>query len=287
MRCFVLLAVLALMATTSTMARSGPMDAVRGESYDSKAPLKINATEMVTEKKGSKILFKGNVVATKGKLTILTDEMTVWTTQDQREFQKIVARGSVKITREDKTASGDLAEYFNENASTGQQERIEISGNALLKDGRNSAKGEKVIYYFNTEDMRIEGGSSLTFFPEDSNPAPQERQPSPSPAPAPAATPAPPAHGHAEMEKPEARKPAQHEFTIQVASFQVRKDAEKLQAKLSAKGYHCKIMEANVKGGLWHRVRLDGFGSVEEASSVVERLRRDFGLKPIVIQQND
>ena len=258
---------------------------------EEQAPLKVTSKEMVTDKKNSRIIFSGDVVATKGELMIKTDEMTVWTDENQREFKKIVARGSVRISREDKVATGEEAEYFNENKKTGQEERIEISGNAYLKDGLNSASGKKVIYFFKTADMKISGDTStpsvITLFPDGAQKPPAADQPPPDldkpvqdrveskPPPPP-------------VEKPviiEKRRGIYYE--VQVASFQHKSDARQLAAKLNQKGFKAHIEEAKIKSGLWYRVKEGGYETLEEAEQAVRRMQSEFHLKPLIIQKSD
>jgi len=289
------LAVWALMAAClAGQSQAAKMEA--GGSSDSKAPLKVTSNQMLTDKKNRKIVFSGAVVAVKGRLRIKTDEMTVWTDKDQREFQKIVARGSVQITKDDKTATGKNAEYFNENKKTGQAERIEITGNAHMQDGKNSASGNKVIYFFKTEDMKISGDasrpSSITFFPgEGSAMAPAPEVPTPE-APAPgakASSKSPAEESSAVIEKPTVtfEKKKGLSYLVQAASFSNENDAQSMAAKLRKMGLSAHVVEANVKGSPWFRVRVGEYGSFDEAETAAERMREEMRLKPMIIQSGN
>ncbi len=133
---------------------------------DKKAPLKINADKMVSDKKNGLVSFFGTVVATKGKLTLKADRMIVYTTEDQGGFTKIEAFDNVKITRGEKVATGSKGVYL---ADT---KKIVITGDPVLYDGKNKATGEKVVYYLDQEDMVITGSdrkrSTLTLYPKES-----------------------------------------------------------------------------------------------------------------------
>lgn len=143
-------------------------------SEDKKAPLKINADKMISDKKNGLVSFFGTVVATKGKLTLEADRMIVYTTEDQGGFTKIEAFDNVRITRGEKVATGRKGVYL---ADT---KKIVITGDPVLNDGKNRATGEKVVYYLDQEDMIITGSdrkrSTLTLYPKDSKavPAPDE-----------------------------------------------------------------------------------------------------------------
>lgn len=244
-----------------SLGSTGAEGAAKRTSADSKAPLKVTSTEMVTDRKNNTIVFIGSVVAVKGQLTIKAEELTVWTDNSQREFKKIVAQGNVRITRAGKTATGDEAEYFNENPKTGQEEKIEIKGNAYLKDGKHTATGKVVVYYFKSEDMKIEGDTDkpaeVTFFPDDdaASAAPEPERQSSSPL-----------------------------FGVQAASYSSKVDADQLVSKLSVKGYSAHVTSAMVNKIIWYRVRVDGFESMENAGKAAERMRIELGLKPLIIQ---
>lgn len=132
---------------------------------DKKAPLKVTSDRMVSDNKNNQMLFTGTVVATKGKLTVRADKMTVWSNEDQSDISKIIAIGSVVITKGDKTATGEQAVYF---ADT---KKIVLTGNPVLRNGKNRANGERVIYFFDREDMIIVGGeqnrSTVILFPKE------------------------------------------------------------------------------------------------------------------------
>lgn len=66
-----------------------------------------------------------------------------------------------------------------------------------------------------------------------------------------------PADNPADTEKPAARHPEGTSFTVQVASFPLRSEADTMKGKLAAKGYNVSISESNQKDkGTWYRVRV-------------------------------
>ncbi|MDH5677043.1 MAG: SPOR domain-containing protein [Nitrospinota bacterium] len=282
MTCARILATLVIILALTSGHAQAASKAQQG-SADNKAPLKITSNEMITDKKNRKIIFSGSVVAVKGKLTIKTDEMTVWTDEEQREFKRIVARGSVKIVRDNKTATGDTAEYFNVNPKTGEQERIEITGDAFLQDERTTASGKKVVYYFQTEDMKIYGGaekrSVITIFGEDAAPPeqPMERERAASPERPPVA----------EKHAPQHSAISGPVYVVQAASFPNMEDASEMAEKLTSRGFTVFVEKAQLKTGTWYRVKVGRYQSPEEAETAASRIRSEMGLKPIIIQKNE
>jgi len=128
--------------------------AISEDSEDKKAPLKVTSERMVSDSKSNTINFYGSVIAEKGKLKVEASEMRVLSDEAQKDLKELEALGSVKITHKDKVATGDKAVY-NPEART-----LVLTGNTILTQGQNVARGEKVIYYFNREDMEIFSGNN-------------------------------------------------------------------------------------------------------------------------------
>ena len=64
-------------------------------------------------------------------------------------------------------------------------------------------------------------------------------------------------------------------FAFQVSSWKNKAKAESEVRKLKAKGYNAFVVEANVpgKGGIWYRVRVGYFNSIDEAQSSQRKLK--------------
>ena len=77
-----------------------------------KDPLEITSDRMRSEDGGIKIIFIGNVVATRGNLKITSDILEIYNTQDKKETEEIIAIGNVFITRDLKRGKGDKAIYI-------------------------------------------------------------------------------------------------------------------------------------------------------------------------------
>ena len=66
------------------------------------------------------------------------------------DLEKIEAKGNVSVTQGDRIATGDEGVYFHD---TGQ---IILTGNAVLSEGKNSIKGDRVIVYLNEKRGIVE-----------------------------------------------------------------------------------------------------------------------------------
>lgn len=73
-------------------------------------------------------------------------------------------------------------------------------------------------------------------------------------------------------EKPAAR-PEQTSYTVQVASYSLRSEAEALRSKLAGKGYNVSIVESNQGDkGIWYRVRVGRKLEQEAAKELAGKL---------------
>jgi len=155
---------LALIIAIPTGALAKEKSLFKEDDSDKKAPLKVTSDKMVTSNKENKIVFTGSVVAVKGKLTVESDKLTVWTDEDQTDFTEILAEGAVRIVRGKKIATGKVAHYYS------SEKKIVLTGDPVLKDGKDTATGARVIYFFDREDMVIVGNSkkrsSVVLFPK-------------------------------------------------------------------------------------------------------------------------
>lgn len=71
-------------------------------------------------------------------------------------------------------------------------------------------------------------------------------------------------------------------FTLQVASFSAKADAEKLAAQLAAKRFMANIQEFKEKGATWYRVRVGVYKTEQAAIRDLGRLKAEGGAKAFV-----
>jgi lipopolysaccharide export system protein LptA len=63
-----------------------------------------------------------------------------------------VAAGNVKIVQLERRATGQRATFDQE------ENKIVLDGEAVVREGENVVRGERVIYYVNEERSVVEGG---------------------------------------------------------------------------------------------------------------------------------
>ncbi|MBF0169502.1 MAG: lipopolysaccharide transport periplasmic protein LptA [Nitrospinae bacterium] len=245
---------------------------------DEKAPLKVTADRMVSDREKGVIEFTGSVDAVKGSLRVVADKILVFADDDGSDFTQIRATGSVRITKGNKVATGEQADYFRE------RKTIILTGAPTLDDGKSVATGEKVVYNFLTEEMTLLGGTgvggqngraTVTLFATKDNqivPGPTPPPPSPKPTPAPVAVkPAPPV----------ALTPG---YTVQVAALRDKAQARRFVDRLLSKGYDARLLTDQSRGTAVHRIRVGRFATESEARMMRERLLAEEGIEGLTLR---
>ncbi len=146
---------------------------------DNDLPVKINADDMVYDIEKSKVTFTGNVVVKRGTFNMVAPKMTIFLqkvkSQEQIEIQdenipltgkventkktvgtqnkidKIEAYNGVKFKYETQSGSSETAIY---DAKKGI---LTMKGNPEVKDGRNSIRGNTILYYLYEKRSEVVG----------------------------------------------------------------------------------------------------------------------------------
>ena len=128
-----------------------------------KDPLEITSDRMRSEDGGIKIIFSGNVVATRGDLKITSDIMEIYNTQDKKETEEIVAIGNVFITRGLKRAKGDKAVYLD------KLQKIILTGTpkATAWEERNMIEGRELIFLLEKDRFFANNRVRMKIYPKD------------------------------------------------------------------------------------------------------------------------
>jgi lipopolysaccharide export system protein LptA len=122
-----------------------------------KEPIEIVSDCMDAFNEKKMVIFSGHTVATQGNKEIKADRLLLYykiesskkdkvggkTVEGNSDLEKIEAKGNVIVIQQQRVAIGEEAVYFH---YSGQ---ITMSGNAVLRDGKNVIKGDKVIIFVN------------------------------------------------------------------------------------------------------------------------------------------
>ena len=113
----------------------------------------IFADRMKSESGKNRIRFTGNVVAHHGEMTVKSNELEVYSDKDQSKMKLIIATGDVLITTKTRVMKSKRAEMYQ------IEKKLVLIGNASITQGDSNITGEKIIYYYDKEDI-IVGGSA-------------------------------------------------------------------------------------------------------------------------------
>jgi len=117
----------------------------------SRAPIDINSDTVEADQKQNVVSFKGNVVAKQEDITIYTNTLTVYYNPDTKKMKEIVAAGNVKVVQLDRRATSQKAIFYQE------ENKVVLEGDAVLREGDNVIRGERVTYYIDEQRSVVEG----------------------------------------------------------------------------------------------------------------------------------
>lgn len=141
---------------SQTLAAAKPI--IPGQTNN--APIEINADQLEVFQEENRAVFSGHVVAIQGDVRLKAEKMNVFYRQpdeksgkgDQDAIKKIEVQGGVFLATPQETASGSSGVYDVENHA------IILNDNVVLTRDKNTLKGDKLKYDFNTGKSTIVGG---------------------------------------------------------------------------------------------------------------------------------
>lgn len=116
-------------------------------------PIEVRADRLEFSYPDRMLTYSGGVVVTQGDLTLAADVLTVTINESGTDrLEKIIASGNVEITQGERAASGGRAVFDQ------QQRRIELTEDAILREGPNEIRGERVVVLIDEQRSIVEGG---------------------------------------------------------------------------------------------------------------------------------
>jgi lipopolysaccharide export system protein LptA len=116
----------------------------------SRSPIEITSDALEANQKENVVTFSGNVIAKQEEMTIYTNKLVVNYDPETKKIGEIQALGNVKVVMGDRRATGQKATFFqNEN-------KLILEGDAVIREGDNVIRGERVIYYMDEERSVVE-----------------------------------------------------------------------------------------------------------------------------------
>jgi len=133
-----------------------------GFSEESSEPIRIEADRMVSQEQENSVVFIGNVDASQGQVTIRSNEMTVYYTQNDKaqgktqssKVKKLICKGNVEVTQDDWLGTGRRMDYF------AKDRKVILSGDAKAWQGQNMVSGKTITYYLDEKRSIVEQDQS-------------------------------------------------------------------------------------------------------------------------------
>ena len=146
----------------------GPPNAVQGFSKNRDKPVNIEAATLEVRDKDRIATFSGNVHVVQGDTTMRCKVLVVHYDNNQtggmksatpgaggsQQISKLEAKGSVIVTQQDQTATGDTG-LFDMKSNT-----ITLLGNVVVSQGGNVVRGERLVVDMTTGVSKVDAGES-------------------------------------------------------------------------------------------------------------------------------
>jgi len=118
----------------------------------SRAPIDITSDTVEADQKTNTVIFKGNVVAKQEDITLYANTLTILYDPNTKKLKEIVAVGNVKVLQLDRRATGQKATFDQD------KNKVILDGEAVVREGANVIRGERITFYVDEERSVVEGG---------------------------------------------------------------------------------------------------------------------------------
>lgn len=117
-------------------------------------PIEITADRLLADSGRERVTFEGSVVARQGEVTLFSDRLFAEYAGAGRTIEMITAEGNVRVLHEGKEARAARAVFYN------VEQRIVLTGDADLRQGENTLKGDTVTIYLRENRTVVTGGEN-------------------------------------------------------------------------------------------------------------------------------
>lgn len=123
-----------------------------GFSNNNRTPIDITSDTVEASQKENSVTFKGNVVAQQEDITLYANTVLVYYNPETKKLKEIMAVGNVRIVQLDRRATCQKVS-FQQDAN-----KVILEGDAVLREGENVIRGERITYYVDEERSVVEAG---------------------------------------------------------------------------------------------------------------------------------
>ncbi len=118
-----------------------------------KGPIVITSSTLSADSGANKAVFEGSVVARTDEMTLYSDRMTVFYSEDG-DIEKIDARGNIKLLKGQRVLTSRRATYL------AREGKITFTGEPMAVEGNNIITGSEIVYLID-EDRSLVRNSKV------------------------------------------------------------------------------------------------------------------------------
>lgn len=112
----------------------------------------ITSDRMELDQKKNSIVYIGNVVTSRGNVTIKSDTLTAVYNPEMKRLTGVVAEGNLEITQGDQIATGTKAVFNSESNS------VALTGDPVVRQGNSRVSGCRIVLFIGEERGVVDGG---------------------------------------------------------------------------------------------------------------------------------
>ena len=146
---------------------------------DKNQPILIQSDRLDAYQEKRMVIFSGSAVATQGDKTIKADRLLIYYKDNPGspkkkdvkdmgnagDLEKLEAQGHVTITQTNRVVTGEKAVFYQDS------QKIVMTGNAVMREGKNMVKGDTIVVFLNEDRGVVEGSESkrvtATIYPNE------------------------------------------------------------------------------------------------------------------------
>jgi len=158
---------------------SGPVHAEKKLNMDGSRPIDIQSDRLDAYQEKRVVIFSGNAIATQGDRTIKADRLLIYYKDRSAgtekkdikdmgavgDLERLEAQGHVTITEPNRIVTGEHAIFYHD------LQKIVMTGNAVMREGKNVIRGGKIIVFLNEDRGVVESSESkrvtATIYPNE------------------------------------------------------------------------------------------------------------------------
>lgn len=119
----------------------GAKEEQKKEEKTEEKPVVVTSLHLLHDNKKHTSLFEGNVIAKTEDMTIYSERMLVYYTEDGNKIDKIEASGNVKVIKGERTIVSKEATYYEE------EQKVIFTGDPQAWEGDNKVTGSMITYF--------------------------------------------------------------------------------------------------------------------------------------------